>query len=132
MTAVNAAAVRCQAQRWGPSGTSELVAVRCFAAGGAPAFSPFTVLFNTWPGAPGSGMDVQRRRPAAGLVAQVWDAGNHRLIHKGEAPLVGNGCLLLRVTRHECRTSPLMNTHRSYEAGRNSSAMATVTLSCSP
>ena len=42
------------------------------------------------------------------------------------------GTCLLRVTRHECRTSLLMILDRSYEADRNPSAMVTVTLSCSP
>jgi hypothetical protein len=40
--------------------------------------------------------------------------------------------LVLRVIRHERRTSLLMNMDRSYEADRNPSAMVTVTLSCSP
>ena len=39
---------------------------------------------------------------------------------------------VLRVTRHECRTSLLMNMDRSYEADRNPSAMVTVTVPCSP
>ena len=39
---------------------------------------------------------------------------------------------VLRVTRHECRTSLLMNIDRSYEADQNPSAMVTLTLSCSP
>jgi hypothetical protein len=36
--------------------------------------------------------------------------------------------VVLRVTRRDCRTSLLMNMDRSYEADRNPSAMATVTL----
>jgi hypothetical protein len=39
---------------------------------------------------------------------------------------------VLSVTRHECRTSLLMNMDRSYEADRNPWAMVKVTLSYSP
>jgi hypothetical protein len=39
--------------------------------------------------------------------------------------------LVLRVTRHECRTPLLINMGRSYKAGRNPFAIVTVTLSCS-
>jgi hypothetical protein len=39
---------------------------------------------------------------------------------------------VLRITRHECRTSLLMNVDRPYEADRILSAMVTVTLPCSP
>src|SRR6266700_6325255 len=52
-------------------------------------------------------------------------------VRVGQRRLLVGACVL-RVTRHECRTSLLMNMDRSYEADRNPSAMVTVTLSCSP
>src|SRR5258707_3769488 len=45
VTAVNNGRVWFQAQNCSPSGTSELVGVRCFKAGGDPVFSPFTFMF---------------------------------------------------------------------------------------
>ena len=36
----------CQAQKWGPSGGTETVVVRCYVQGGGPAFVPFTVTVN--------------------------------------------------------------------------------------
>jgi hypothetical protein len=35
----------CQAQKWFPAGPDEIAVVRCFRAGGAPMFVPFTVMF---------------------------------------------------------------------------------------
>jgi|CZKT01.1.fsa_nt_gi hypothetical protein len=46
VTAVTARPAWCQAQKWGPSGLAEEVAVRCFLAGGTPIFVPFTVLYS--------------------------------------------------------------------------------------
>ena len=46
VTAVNGAPVSCQLAKWGASGADEIVYVRCHAATGAPADSPFTVLFS--------------------------------------------------------------------------------------
>jgi hypothetical protein len=37
--------VWCQAQKWFPAGVDEVAVVRCFRAGGAPVFVPFTVMF---------------------------------------------------------------------------------------
>lgn len=47
VTAVNVNPVFCQAQKWGPAGLNEVVLVRCYKPGGAPVFSPFTVLYTT-------------------------------------------------------------------------------------
>ncbi|WP_283137560.1 hypothetical protein [Rhizohabitans arisaemae] len=44
-TAVVDAPHWCQVEKWGPSGTDEVVSVRCYQYGGAPAFAPFTVVF---------------------------------------------------------------------------------------
>ena len=46
VTAVTAAPVWCQAQKWARSGPNEIVAVRCYRAGGAPVFAPFTVAYS--------------------------------------------------------------------------------------
>jgi hypothetical protein len=45
VTAVIDIPVWCQAQKWGRSGTDEIVAVRCFGVGGKPIFVPFVVMF---------------------------------------------------------------------------------------
>ncbi len=45
-TAVIDIAVWCQAEHWGPSGSDEVVAVRCFKPGGAPVSAPFVVTFS--------------------------------------------------------------------------------------
>jgi hypothetical protein len=47
VTAVNPNAVWCQAQKWGPAGPNEVVAVRCYLPGGTPTFSQFDVLYTT-------------------------------------------------------------------------------------
>src|ERR1700722_4609625 len=47
VTAVNPNAVWCQAQKWGPVGVNEVVAVRCYLPGGKPTFSQFDVLYTT-------------------------------------------------------------------------------------
>ncbi len=47
VTAVNANAVWCQAQKWGQVGANEVASVRCYLPGGKPTFSQFTVLYTT-------------------------------------------------------------------------------------
>jgi hypothetical protein len=47
VTAVNPGPVWCQALGWSPAGPDERVGVRCYKAGGAPVFSPFTVMYTT-------------------------------------------------------------------------------------
>jgi hypothetical protein len=47
VTAVNPGPVWCQAQGWKAVGPNEVVAVRCYHAGGTPVFSPFSVTYST-------------------------------------------------------------------------------------
>ncbi|MBB2911318.1 hypothetical protein FHS43_002583 [Streptosporangium becharense] len=47
VTAISQNAHWCQAQKWGPSGTDLMVAVQCYRYGGAPVFTPYSVLFET-------------------------------------------------------------------------------------
>jgi hypothetical protein len=86
VTAVNAGPVWCQAQKWEPSGTSELVFVRCFKAGGGPVFSPFTVLFTTsTKGAFPSGRayGYVHFEPGPGVVASFNSAGGANTVVPG-------------------------------------------------
>lgn len=54
VTAVNGGARWCQAVKWTPSGTDQIVYVRCFQAGGAPApGTGFTAVFTSSSGPPG-------------------------------------------------------------------------------
>lgn len=46
VTAVNGRPISCQLAKWGASGVDETVYVRCHAPGGAPANSPFTVMYS--------------------------------------------------------------------------------------
>jgi len=46
VTAVIDVMAWCQAQKWGPSGSTETVVVQCYRQGGAPVFVPFTVTFS--------------------------------------------------------------------------------------
>jgi len=62
----------CQAQKWGPSGVNEVVAVRCYQPGGVPVFAPFVVLFtqssvNLLPASRGYG--YVHYQPGPGIVA---------------------------------------------------------------
>lgn len=78
VTAVSSRPVWCQAQKWGPSGPAEVASVRCFKAGGAPTFAPFTILFTTSsPGAfpPGRAYGYARFEPGHGLIARFNSAG---------------------------------------------------------
>ena len=50
-TAVTDQFAWCQAQKWGPSGSTETVVVQCYLKGGVPAFVPFTVTFSASSGA---------------------------------------------------------------------------------
>jgi hypothetical protein len=50
-TAVTDQFAWCQAQKWGPSGSTETVVVQCYLKGGAPGFVPFTVTFSASSGA---------------------------------------------------------------------------------
>jgi len=46
VTAIIDIAVWCQAEHWAPSGSDEVVAVRCFKPGGTPVSAPFVVTFS--------------------------------------------------------------------------------------
>lgn len=50
-TAVTDQFAWCQAQKWGPSGSTETVVVQCYLKGGVPGFVPFTVTFSASSGA---------------------------------------------------------------------------------
>jgi hypothetical protein len=78
VTAVNAGPVWCQAEKWGPSGPNEVVVVRCRKAGGAPVFSPFTVLYTTSTKGPfpaGRAYGYVHFQPTAGIVASFNSVG---------------------------------------------------------
>ncbi|MGS2640980.1 hypothetical protein [Streptosporangium sp. LJ11] len=45
VTAISETAYWCQAQNWGPSGTDLVVAVQCYRYGGAPVFTPYSIVF---------------------------------------------------------------------------------------
>ena len=78
VTAVNAGPVWCQAEKWAPSGPNEVVAVRCHKAGGAPVFSPFTVLYTTSTKGPfpaGRAYGYVHFRPTAGIVGSFNSVG---------------------------------------------------------
>ncbi|GAA3133372.1 hypothetical protein [Streptosporangium carneum] len=45
VTAVSPNAEWCQLQTWAPSGPDEIALVQCYKYGGAPAFVPFTIVF---------------------------------------------------------------------------------------
>ncbi|MER6174255.1 hypothetical protein [Streptosporangium sp. NPDC001681] len=45
VTAISPNAYWCQAQTWGPSGVDLVVAVQCYRYGGAPVFTPYSIVF---------------------------------------------------------------------------------------
>lgn len=45
VTAISPSAEWCQVQKWWQAGTDEVVAVQCYHYGGAPLFTPFTIVF---------------------------------------------------------------------------------------
>lgn len=78
VTAVNAGPVWCQAEKWAPAGINEVAVVRCHKAGGAPVFSPFTVLYTTSTKGPfpaGRAYGYVHFQPAAGIVASFNSVG---------------------------------------------------------
>jgi hypothetical protein len=86
VTAINSGAVWCQAQKWGPSGLSEVVTVRCFKAGGAPTFSQFTVLFTTSSGGSvpaGQAYGYVHFKPGSGVVTSFNSAGGANTVTPG-------------------------------------------------
>lgn len=79
VTAVVAAPVWCQAQKWGPSGTDEVVAVRCFRAGGVPVFAPFSVMYTKSSKGPfpaGRAYGYVHFTPGHGIVARFNSSGS--------------------------------------------------------
>src|SRR5262249_2377863 len=77
VTAVNQGPVWGQALKWGPSGPDELVVVGCFAVGGKPVFSRFTVLFTASTRGPfpaGRGYGYVHYRPG-GVAARFNSSG---------------------------------------------------------
>lgn len=86
VTAVNPAPVFCQAEKWATSGTSELVSVRCYKPGGAPVFSPFTVLYTTSTKGPfpaGRAYGYVHYQPPAGIVATFNSVGAANTVTAG-------------------------------------------------
>jgi hypothetical protein len=78
VTAVSPAPVWCQAQKWARSGPNEIVAVRCYRAGGVPVFTPFTVAYSQSSAGPvpaGRRYGYVRYSPAHGVVARFNSAG---------------------------------------------------------
>jgi hypothetical protein len=86
VTAVNQGPIWCQAQRWAPVGVNEVVAVRCFKAGGAPVFSPFTVLYTSsskGPFPPGRAYGYVHLQPPSGIVASFNSSGAANTVTPG-------------------------------------------------
>jgi hypothetical protein len=82
VTAVNDAPAWCQAQKWGPSGTDEVVAVRCFRSG-KPFFTPFVVLFTQSSKGPfpaGRAYGYVHFQPGSGNVASFNSAGGANVV----------------------------------------------------
>jgi len=88
VTAVTDTPVWCQAQKWGPAGPDEIVAVRCFKPGGAPVFAPFVVMFTqstTGAFPPGRAYGYVHFEPATGIVTRFNSAGAVNTVTPGPA-----------------------------------------------
>jgi hypothetical protein len=86
VTAVNQGPIWCQAQKWAPSGVNELVLVRCYKAGGAPVFSPFTVMYTSSSKGPfpaGRAYGYVHVRPPSGIVATFNSVGAANTVTAG-------------------------------------------------
>jgi hypothetical protein len=86
VTAVIDIAVWCQAQRWHPSGTDEIVAVRCYKPGGAPVFAPFVVTFSQSSAstlAPPLAYGYVHFEPGSGIVTSFNSAGAANTVTPG-------------------------------------------------
>ncbi len=78
VTAVIDSPVWCQAQKWAGSGPDEVVAVRCFRAGGVPTFAPFAVAYSQSSKGPipaGRRYGYVHYSPVHGVVARFNSAG---------------------------------------------------------
>ncbi|HXP21657.1 MAG TPA: hypothetical protein VN840_18595 [Streptosporangiaceae bacterium] len=79
----------CQVQKWGPSGTDEVVVVRCYQASAGPAvpvFTPFTVMYTTSSKAAfpaGQAYGYVHFQPGPGVVAQFNSAGGSNTVTSG-------------------------------------------------
>jgi hypothetical protein len=90
-------AVFCDAQGWGPSGTSEVVTVRCFRYNGTPVFAPFVVLFTKSTGSAfpaGRAYGYVHFNPAKGIVASFNSAGRANAVSH-----VANGVWVVKMPR---------------------------------
>jgi hypothetical protein len=86
VTAVNSGPVWCQAEKWAPSGLNEVVFVRCFKPGGAPVFSPFTVLYTTSTKGPfpaGRAYGYVHFQPGSGIVGTFNSVGSVNTVTPG-------------------------------------------------
>ena len=86
VTAVNQGPIWCQAQKWAPSGANELVLVRCYKAGGAPVFSPFTVMYTSSTKGPfpaGRAYGYVHVQPPSGIVATFNSVGAANTVAAG-------------------------------------------------
>ncbi len=86
VTAVNQGPVWCQAEKWAASGPNEVVSIRCHKAGGAPVFSPFTVLYTTSTKGPvpaGRAYGYVHFQPGGGVVATFNSAGAANTVTSG-------------------------------------------------
>ncbi|GLW57002.1 hypothetical protein [Kitasatospora phosalacinea] len=85
-TAVNRTGTWCQILGWGTAGTGLDVKVACFNPAGAPANSPFTVLFTSssgTPAPPGGDHGYLYSLPSGSLVTQYNSAGGANLSSHG-------------------------------------------------
>jgi hypothetical protein len=86
VTAVIDVAVWCQAQKWGPSGPDEVVAVRCYRPGGTPVFAPFVVTFGQSSAtklAPSQAFGYLHFEPGSGVVTSFNSAGAANTVAPG-------------------------------------------------
>lgn len=86
VTAVNQGPVWCQALGWAATGLDERVGVRCYKAGGAPVFSPFTVTYTTSTKGPfpaGRAYGYVRFQPGAGIAATFNSVGGANSVTAG-------------------------------------------------
>ncbi len=86
VTAVNDGPVWCQAEKWAASGPNEVVSVRCHKVGGAPVFSPFTVLYTTSSKGPfpaGRAYGYVHFQPASGIAGTFNSAGGTNTVTPG-------------------------------------------------
>jgi hypothetical protein len=89
VSAVNPGPVWCQAQAWRGVGPNEVVAVRCYRAGGAAVFSPFSVTYSTSNCGPipaGRAYGYAVFSPGHGLVASFNSSCHPNVLTAGPGP----------------------------------------------